>query len=148
MKPGQVDLGLFALWEGQVQRHGIGNRLPQVVAAERVDLAWRCADEGQDDGDIMRPQAPEHVLFAPDRSQVHSDGLNPQDTADGAGRDEVLEPGNGRMVSENMADHEPSVQAPCQGGQFLGMVEFERERLFDKDMLAGQQGALGEVAMS
>jgi hypothetical protein len=130
-----------------VQGDGVGHRLPQVVAADRVKLVRRRTDEREDDGDIVRSQAPEHVLLTADRPQIHPVGLEAQEATDRAGCDEVPERRNGRVILEDMADHEPSVEAPCQGGQLLGLPEIERERLLDEDMLAGQQGARGEVVM-
>jgi hypothetical protein len=51
---------------------------------------------------------------------------------------------NAGMVLEQMPDHEDPAKLVSKADQFVGLLEFEAEGFFDKDIFAGLESGLGQ----
>ena len=133
--------------EGEMRRRHVGDGVMQVIAALRGHLRRLLPDEGEDHRKIVGREGPQNILLAPHLSQVQ------------AGRGDVFEPlehslahqfaqlYEGRVVLQQMADHQPPVRALRHGAELLGLGDRQGKRLLDKDVLAGFEGAGCELGM-
>jgi len=85
----------------------------------------------------VRGETPEDVLLGADQAHVEPVGIAVQDSPQGALVDKLAELGNGRMVEQDMADHEDSRALLGQRDELLSLADVERQGFFDEHVLAG-----------
>jgi hypothetical protein len=126
---------------------GIRNSLPQMIACDNSNLAGLRADERENDRDVVRSNAPEHILLSPNGSKVQAIGMDAQDTADDSPSNKPVELNEGRVILQNVADHQPPIKMASHVGQLFGMRNIEGKRLLDQDVLASLKRQLGKAMM-
>lgn len=131
---------------GELQMRGghVGDGLVQVVAARGQDPRGLLARQGEDHGDVVGREGPEDVLLAPDLAQIQAVGIDVIDPAQLARGGHVLEPDKGRVVLEQMADHEHEPALLGQGDELLGVGLVQNQGLLHIDVASGQQGLTGQ----
>ena len=119
----------------------------EVVAALRLDVGRRLADETQDHRDVVRREGPEDVLLATNLPEVEPVRVDVLDSSQLAAVEQVFQGQDRGMVPEEVADHQDALFALGQVDQLPALLRGQAERFFDEDVLSGQEGALREIAM-
>ena len=86
-------------------------------------------------------------ILAPDGAQVQAIRMYAQDSPDRSCGDEVSKAQEGRMILQDVPDHQPPIEAPRQIDQLFGLLDIEGERLLDQNVLACLERELGETVM-
>ena len=85
----------------------------------------------------MSSEAPERVLFAPHFAEVEAVGVDGLQPSERAFAHQFARANEGRMILQEMADHEAAILALGELGELLRLGHVERQRLLDEDVLAG-----------
>ncbi len=119
-------------------------RIQEGLAA-RPGLGRLLAHEVEDDGEVVRTEAPERVLVLADLAEVLAVPVHVEQAAELLGVDEVLELGDAGVVEEEVARHEDERALLRQRDELLAERRGECERLLDEDVLAGEEGLAREL---
>ena len=102
----------------------------------------------QDHGDVVRREAPQYVLLGANQTHVEPIGVAVEHAAELAFVDELAEPDDGRMVKQDVPDHEDQRSIFGQSYQGLAFVCEQGQRLFDVDVFVGFKTFSRDLAMS
>ena len=84
----------------------------------------------------MRSEAPEHVFLGPELPEIEPGAPYVPDLAQFPGENHVAKRHEGRVVFEQMSDHEHAPRRVGPSAKVLGLARLPGQRLFDEDMLA------------
>jgi hypothetical protein len=128
-----------------MRRGDVGDILVQVVGAHRGDLGRLGAHQAQDHRDVVRCEAPQDVFFLAHLPEIQAVRIDILDAAQFTVLHHGLQLQEGGVVLQQMADHQGATGRPGQRAELDGIRRIKRQRLFDKDMLAGVQGFPGHL---
>jgi len=131
MQPADENVSDGVAGIGQDRHRAVVNVGLQKDAAARDHLGGQPADEVLEDGDVVRREAPEDVLFLAHGPQVEAVAVEVFEPADLAALDELADLADGGMEQQHVADHQIDPLAPGQFGQGARLRGGECQRLFD-----------------
>ena len=117
-----LDLGLE-------ERLAVGERLGRLLV-----------QEVEDDREVVDAEAPERVLVAAYRAEVHAVAVDVEDLARLARVDGSFSFATPRVVEKEVPGHEHEAALLRERDELLGVVRAEGHRLLDEDVLAGGEG--------
>ena len=112
VEPGQVDVRHRAAGELHVAEHHVLDAVVHVALAARADLDRRVAEQEHERRHVVHAERPERVLVASELAEVEAVGVGVQHVAELADLDHVAHAQHGRVVLEQVPDHQPQVAAP------------------------------------
>ncbi len=104
-------------------------------------------DEVQEDGDVVRAEAPERVLVRSCLAEVEAVAVDVVDLAELTRVGELLELADAGVVLEQVSNHQRAIGAFGGRDHALCVGDRERERLLDEAVLASGEHALGELGV-
>ena len=144
MEPRHENVGVLAARKREMRGGDVGHRLRQVVGADRGDAFGLLADQRQDHRNVVRREAPQDALLAPDLPEIEPARVEVAQPAELAVAYRLLQPDEGSVVLQQMADHQGAFALSRDSAQRLGMADVERQRLLDEDVLCRLQRLGGE----
>ena len=144
VQPAHVQVPDHAALVLDVAEHHVLDVVLQVALAAGADLHRLVAGEVVEHRDVVRAEAPQGVLVGAHLAEVEPVGVGVEDLAQLAGVDELLHLGHGRVVLEQVADHELDAVLLGRVQEVLGVGGLERDGLLDERVLAGLERLLAE----
>ncbi len=112
-----------------------------VALAAGLQLGRPLADEIEQDGDVVRTEAPERVLVGADHAEVHAHAVQVAQLAELTGVDQGLDLAQPRVEEQEVSDHQTAIGSLGGLDQLACLGRRERERLLDEQVLAGREHA-------
>ena len=106
VEPGQVHVRGAAGREAHEAEDDVLDRRAHVALAARLDLGRLLAEQVQQDGDVVRAERPQRVLVRAQLAEVEAVRVDVVQVAELAGVGDLLERRDGRVVLEQVADHQ------------------------------------------
>ena len=147
MQPAHEDVGLNAARKNKVADRDVADALIQVRAALTCDARRHFVHERQHHRDVVRREAPEDVFFGPDLADVQAVRIEIVDLAERAVSNQPLQPENGRVVLQDVADHQHTAFRSRQLHQRLAVHHVDGERLLDEHVFARLQCRLRHLVV-
>ena len=138
-------LARIALRELHVEEHDILDPRLNVRVPARREIGRLRPEPVAHDRQVVRGEVPHRVHVMPDLAQVQALRIDVVDLADLARVDVLLHLVDGRVVDEDVADHERQALRRRELDQRLALRAGRRERLLDHDVLAGGERGLAQV---
>jgi len=110
-----------------------------------VHLGGHLAQQVEEDGDVVRGQAPKDVLVLAHPAQVHPARLQVEDLAQRAGLHDGLELFDGRHEQGQVSHHQGPPPTPRQLDQVAGLLAGHGHGLFQEDRESGLQRLAGQL---
>ncbi|HEY7808169.1 MAG TPA: hypothetical protein VIC34_13310 [Croceibacterium sp.] len=131
----------------QFQPADVGDPFLQNGMARGRHPLDRGIDQSQDHRDIVRRKAPDDVFVTADSPEIEPRRGDVAHRAEFAGIDDSGQFHEYRMVLQQMAHHQNPAGRARRLGHRASVVEVERDRLFDADILARRDRGENHVAM-
>ncbi len=147
MQPRHMNMRAFAAGEGEVRRRHVGDGAVQVIAALRRHAFGLLRNQSENHRHVMRRERPKRVFFAPDAAEIEAVGIDVLQPSERALAHHLFQFQEGRMILQQMADHEPPVAPLGQLDKNLGLAHIERQRFLDEHVLAGFERGARQVGM-
>ena len=131
----------------------IGVRAALRAAPLTADLAEEnparhSAGQLQDHGNVMRGERPQCVFLAANFAQAEAVGINVAKDAEAPRLDGATQGDEGRMVEQQMTDHQGQAAIMGQTGETAAFGDIQAQRLFDEHVLARRQRRRDQLAMA
>src|SRR5262245_29274000 len=85
----------------------------------------------------MRGETPQGVFFAPDLAHTEPVRIDVFNSSECPAVNELLQPDDGGMVMQEMADHQHAVVAASRMDHLDSVLPLERKRFLDEHILTG-----------
>jgi hypothetical protein len=100
------------------------------------------------DRQVVRREVPEHAAIGRGARRIGPLGCDAHDLAQVAAGHQLGEPPHDRVIDVHVPDHQRLTACRRKDREVLGRRQARRQRLFDQDVLAREQGPAGELEVS
>ena len=136
VQPTDENVRLHAARKIEVAQRDVADTVIEIGAALARDTRRHLVQERQHHGDVVRSKAPQDVLLGPYLSDVETIGIQVVDLSKCAAPNQFLQLQDGRVIPENVPDHENSAVRLGQCHEMLAMLHINGERLLDKHVFS------------
>ncbi len=138
-----MTVGQLSISKTQSKEHRVLDARLQIGLPLRRHRHRHLAQQVQNDRNVVRSQAPHHVLVLADLAQVAPLGIQVIDLAQLTTVHQFLEVRDGRVIQEQMPHHEHQIALMGQAHQRLCIFYAQGNRLFHEHVFVCFQGRPG-----